>query len=132
MTEDSYRKRVGAQPLMDAGIRPQAALRLARAGFTSVEKIATATREDLLAVYGVNLLTIEDCEKIIGHELPWPTAFWRSKGLSPRMARLLHRAGIATLEDLGKRSFKDLRALGVGVASIRKCEKLLGRFFEGG
>lgn len=131
MTEDSYRKRVGAQPLLDAGIRPQAALRLARAGFTSLEKIGAATREDLLAVYGVNLITIEECEEVVGHELPWPTAFWRGKGLSPKIARLLHRAGINTLEDLGKRSFKDLRALGVGVASIRKCEQLLGRFFEG-
>jgi hypothetical protein len=35
-------------------------------------------------------------------------------------------------EDLGKQSFKDLRALGVGVGSIRKCEKLLGRFFTDG
>lgn len=132
MTEDSYWNRVGAQPLVDAGIRPQAALRLARAGYKSVEMIGAATRDDLLAIYGVHLVTIEECERVVGHALPWPTAYWRRRGLSPRMAQLLHRAGIDTLEELGKRSEKDLRALGVGMANIRKCEKLLGRFLLDG
>lgn len=133
MNTESYVKRVpGAQTLVEAGIRPQAAVRLARAGFTSLEKIAAATRDDLLAIHGVNLMTVEQCERALGHGLPWPTAFWREKGFAPDFAGILCKAGIDSLEALGKRSFKDLRALGLGPLRIRQCEAALGRLLDEG
>ncbi|MES1245718.1 MAG: helix-hairpin-helix domain-containing protein [Acidobacteriota bacterium] len=122
----------GAQTLVDAGIRAQAAVRLARAGFTSLEKIAAVTRDDLLAVYGVSLRTVEQCERALGHDLPWPTAFWREKGFAPDFARILCKGGIDSLEALGKRSFKELRALGLGPLRIRQCEAVLGRLLDEG
>jgi hypothetical protein len=128
----SYLKRdPGARPLVEAGLRPIAAVRLARAGYTSLEKLAGATRDDLLAIRGVSLGTVEACERLLGHPLPWPTAYWTGRGLPTNLARRLCRAGIDSLEALGKLSFKDMRALGIGLANIRKCEVLLGRHDEG-
>jgi hypothetical protein len=121
-----------ARPLVEAGLWPTAALRLVRAGYTSLEKLAAATRDDLLAIRGVNLKTVEACERLLGHPLPWPTAYWTGRGLLPYIARTLCRAGIDSLEALGKLSFKDMRALGIGVSHIRKCEELLGRPFDDG
>jgi hypothetical protein len=133
MSTESYLKRVvGEQTLVEAGIWPQAAARLARAGFTDLRKIAAATRDDLLAIRGVNLKTVERCEEILGHGLPWPTAYWREKGFAPDFAKILCRAGIDSLEALGKQSFKDLRALGLGPLRIRQCEAALGRLLDEG
>lgn len=132
MSEHYLERIEGARDLVNAGIRQQAAVRLARAGFTSLEKIGAVTRDDLLAVLGVNLRTIEECEAILGRKLPWPTAYWREQGLPTKLARLLHKSGIDSLETLGRMSFKDLRALGLGVESIRRCEQMLGRFLQDG
>lgn len=131
MTEESsYMKQVqGAQALFEAGLRHQAAVRLARAGFTSLEKIAAATRDDLLAVNGVSLATVQDCERLIGRTLPWPSRYWLDKGLSPRLAKLFVKSGIDSLDALGRKSLKDMRSLHLGWGSIRQCEVLLGRFF---
>jgi len=130
MSEHYLERIEGARDLVNAGIWPQAAVRLARAGFTSLEKIGAATRDDLLAVYGVHLRTIEECEAILGRKLPWPTAYWRERGLPTKVAKLFHKKGIDSLEALGRMSFKDLRALGLGVESIRKCEQVLGRMLR--
>jgi hypothetical protein len=121
-----------ARWLVEGGINPVAAVRLARAGFTSREKLAAATREELFLIRGVSKTTVEECERLLGHPLPWLTRYWREKGLSPGLALTFCHAGIESLETLGGQSFKSLRALGVGVVNIRKCEKLLGRFFTDG
>lgn len=130
--ESCWQRVPEARWLVEGGVNPIAAVRLARAGFTSREKLAAATREDLLLIRGVSRVTVEECERLLGRPLPWLTRYWCEMGLSPGLALTFCHAGIDSLEALGRQSFKGLRALGMGVASIRKCEKLLGRFFADG
>src|SRR5215218_6496168 len=87
-----------AGKLVEAGMRPTAAVRLARAGYTSLEKLAAATRDELLAIHGVSLGTVEECERLLGHPLPSPLAYWRGQGLNTHLAKVLCKARIESVE----------------------------------
>jgi hypothetical protein len=116
-----------AGKLVEAGLRPTAAVRLARAGYTSLEKLAAATRDELLAIHGVSLGTVEACERLIGHPLPSPFGYWREQGLPSHLARVLCRAKIESVEALARLSYKEKRALGIGVVGMRECDAVLER-----
>jgi hypothetical protein len=112
---------------IEAGISLACAGRLVRAGYTSLEDLGGASREDLLAVGGIGDGTMEKLEGLLGHPLPSPSSFWREKGMPPRVATALAYAGIDSLEALGKLSREELLALRIRRPGLEQCEALLGR-----
>jgi hypothetical protein len=116
-----------ARFLVEAGIKPASAVKLVRAGYTSLESLARASKDDLLSVRGIGTGTLEQLEGLLGHQLRSPADYWREKGLLPKYAEALGRAGIDSVQALEKKSRKELRALGLGNLGLQKCEELLGR-----
>jgi hypothetical protein len=112
---------------IEAGISLACAGKLVRAGYASLEDLDGASREDLLAVGGIGAGTLEKLEQLLGHPLPSPSSVWLEKGLPPRVATALGKAGIDSLEALGKLSREELLALGVRRPGLERCEALLGR-----
>jgi predicted flap endonuclease-1-like 5' DNA nuclease len=113
------------------GLPPAAAVTFAMAGM-SLERLATATREELLALVGVGPASVRLCELMIGKPIPSRepdpvTAFWRNLGIRPQPARALSQAGIASLADLRQLSREDLLAVrGLSVFTLSQLEALLG------
>jgi Helix-hairpin-helix domain len=119
-----------ARFLVEAGISLAAAAKLVRAGYTSFETLAGASREDLLSVPGISTGTLDKLEVHLGHPLRSPTAYWREKGLPATYAIKLGNARIESVEALGRMSRKEIQALGIGNVGVWKCEGLLGRSLD--
>jgi Helix-hairpin-helix domain len=119
-----------ARFLVEAGILRAAAAKLVRAGYTSLETLARASREDLLSVPGISTGTIDKLEVLLGHPLRSPTAYWREKGLPATYAIKLGKARIESVEALGRMSRTEIQALGIGNVGVWKCEELLGRSLD--
>ena len=113
---------------IDAGIAPCCAARLVRAGFTSMEHLEGASREDVLGIRGISEGTLAKCEQLLGHPLRTSIfVYWTDRGVPVRFANALHRAGIESLEALAEKSREELLGiLGLGVGGLRCCEELLG------
>ncbi len=113
---------------VEAGIIPCCAARLVKAGVTSTTALAHASREDLLAIRGIDERTLEKCEELLGRPLRSITAYWREKGLPLPFANALLRAGIESVKALAALSREDLlRIPGLGSRGLQLCEELLGR-----
>lgn len=99
---------------------------------TTPAELKKMTRSDFLGIQGVGLLSLRVCERLLGRPLapPHPNAqreAWMMRGVPPRAARALIRAGIATLSDLRGKSREDLEALsGVGTKVISQLEAIQG------
>jgi hypothetical protein len=116
-----------ARVWVEAGISLACAGKLVRAGYTSLEALGGASREDLLKVGGIGDGTLEKLERLLGHSLPSSFSFWREKGLPPKVAASLGYGGIDSLEALEKLSREELIVLGVRGLGLERCEALLGR-----
>jgi hypothetical protein len=113
------------------GLSPWAASTFAREGMT-LERLGSLAREDLLGKVGVGPGALAACELILGRPIPsrkvGPVeAFWRDQGIPLQQARVLSRAGIASLEDLEKVSREEILALrGVRDITLARLEEILG------
>jgi hypothetical protein len=121
-----------------AGLKPQSALALARAGFLSLRDLRGLTLEDLLAIPGVGVATLAALEELLGGEarpprpsgiprLPYPEEVWRLRGLPPQAAITFAQTGMTLerLEGMTREDLLDFR--GMGPKALRACERLLGR-----
>lgn len=121
-----------------AGLKPQSALALARAGFFSLRDLRRAAPEDLRAIPGVGAAALAVLAELLGGEAqpprpvgiprpPFPEELWRLRGLPPQAAITFAQNGL-TLERLEAMTREDLLDLrGVGHLALRACERLLGR-----
>lgn len=99
---------------------------------TTPAELKKMTRSDFLGIQGVGLLSLRVCERLLGRPLPPPhpeaqLQAWIVRGVPPRAARALIRAGVASLSDLRAKSREDMEALsGVGAKVIAQLEALQG------
>jgi hypothetical protein len=111
-----------------AGIRPSCAARLVKAGITDLATLALHSREEVLGIPGVHKATLKVCEKLLGYPLPSIYAYWHERGFPPKLAKILHKAGIESTEDLSALCREELIwFLGINPRSVELCEALLGR-----
>jgi len=113
---------------------------LSEAGFLSLADLEGLTREQLRAIRGVGLSTLEVIEELLGKPLPrerksrsaparppWPEEVWRKRGLPPGAAITFTQVGM-TLERLRVISREELLGmLGVGPQAVHACERLIGK-----
>ncbi len=96
---------------VEAGVGLGPAGKLVRAGFPGLESLAEASRDDLLAIPGVGILTVEICERLLGRRLPSLIGDWQARGFSPKGAAVLAEAGIDSLEALARLTDEEIGAI---------------------
>lgn len=123
---------------LTAGLRPQSALALTRAGFRSLRDLRGVSREALQAIPGVGPATLMTLEGLLGGEVspPRPSGIprpllpeevWRRRGIPSEAAITFAQLGM-TLERLQVMTREELLGLrAVGPRTLRACERLLGR-----
>ncbi len=125
---------------LTAGLVPSTARALSEAGFLSLADLGGMTREQLRAIRGVGLSTLEVIEELLGKPLPrerksrstparpdWPEEVWRKRGLPPSAAITFSQVGMS-LERLGTISREELLGMfGVGRQAVHVCELLIGK-----
>lgn len=113
---------------LDRGLHPKAARELVKAGIRSVEDLARTAREDLTAIPGVGPGSLAQLERLRGAPLASPADYWLERGIRPQVAYALIRAGIDSIEKLGRMTREQLLSLeGVAEGALRSCEAVLGR-----
>lgn len=113
---------------LSKGFTKRGAAALAGAGLRTLEEAAAAGIEQLEVLRGVGWEGIRLCEELLGRPLVHRAQYWTLRGLPGRTAGYLIRAGIATLEDLGRMTKADfLSHRGLGETALRQCEAVLGR-----
>jgi hypothetical protein len=112
----------------DKGFTRVAAQSLCRAGLHTLEDLARADRETLEELPRLAKRGLKRCDELLGHRVPAKRDYWIERGLPPRIAGFLVKAGIHTLDDLGHLTREDFlsRSL-LSEASLEQCEQLLGR-----
>jgi transcriptional regulator with XRE-family HTH domain len=108
---------------LENGVPANTAYALVRAGFNSPDDVATLTQEQFLQIQGMGEKVLAHCERVLGHPLPSPRAYWLERGLPPRTALKLAVAGISNLAQLG--NITDLRRIGLDTAEVHACKGLL-------
>lgn len=119
------------RPWLELGLMPKVALALARAGYLSLADLAGRFREELLALPGFGPGTLALLEKNLGAPLPSRIADLKGRGIPANVEHSLDRAGIRSLEALGRLTREQFLATrGLGETGLRSCEKALGRKLE--
>lgn len=113
---------------LERGLHPKAARELVKAGIRSVEDLAGLAREDLAALPGVGDRSLAQLARLLGAPLASPVDSWLERGLRPRLAQALIRAGIDSIEKLGRLTREQLLSLPeVAEGSLQAVEAVLGR-----
>jgi predicted RecB family nuclease len=113
---------------LERGLHPKAARELVKAGIRSVEDLGRMAREDLAILPGVGERSLAQLERLRGGPLTSPAGFWLERGLRPRVAQALIRAGVDSIEALGRMTREQLLSLtGVAEGSLQAVEAVLGR-----
>ncbi len=116
---------------IEAGVQLGQAGKLVRAGFPSLESLAEASRDELLAIPGVGKMTVEICERLLGRRLPSVIGDWKALGFSGTAAAAFAEAGIDSLEALAKLTEREIASFGLRNPDQQLCETLLGRRLKG-
>lgn len=122
------RKHPEARYWLKQGLQPRMARELAKAGFQTAEDLAGKSREELFAIPGLGEGTLAKLEQVIGSPIPSRAEYWVARGLSRNFAGSLVRAGIVSVEELGRltrEQFLDFHNLAEG--ALYACESILGR-----
>lgn len=122
------RKHPEARYWLKQGLQPRMARELAKAGFQTVEDLAGKSREELLAIAGLGEGALAKLERSLGSPIPSQAEYWVKRGLSRNFAGSLVRAGIVSVEELGRltrEQFLDFHNLAEG--ALYACERVLGR-----
>lgn len=130
--EKKYRQFVRKHPRtvywLRLGLHPKAARELVKLGIRRVKDVAGRSREELSAIPGVGAATIRRLEQLLGSEILSRRGDWEERGLSRYLAYALGRAGIDSIEKLGGLTREQfLSVSGLGLDSLRACERVLGR-----
>jgi len=130
--EQAYRHFLRKNPRawywLKRGLHPKAARELAQAGYRTLEDLAGRTREDLAAIPGVGTRTLGRLEELLGSLIPSRRGDWAKRGLPPNVSNALDRAGIDSLEKLGRLTREQFLSIDwLGEGSLEACERLLGR-----
>lgn len=123
---------------LTVGLSPRSARSLVEAGYRSLADLEGVTRDQLLDLRDVGGCTIEILEELLGRPLgdapaalsesrAFPEKVWRRRGV-PHEAAITFAIEEMTLERLRSLTREELLALPrVGPATVRACERLLGR-----
>ncbi|HWM93492.1 MAG TPA: helix-hairpin-helix domain-containing protein [Thermoanaerobaculia bacterium] len=130
--EEQYRHLLRKHPKafywLKRGIHPKAARELAAAGILTLDDLAGRTREDLSAIPGMGLRSLAKLEEMLGSVIPSRKGDWEERGLPRIVANALGRAGIDSMEKLGRLTREQFLSFsGLGEGSLKACERILGR-----
>ncbi len=116
---------------VEAGVGLGPAGKLVRAGFPSLESLAGVSRDELLAIPGVGIVTVQLCERLLGRRLPSVIDGWQAQGFSGTAAASLAKAGIESVEALARLTDQEISAFGLRSPDRQLCQDLLGRRLQG-
>jgi len=109
------------------GIRPKPARALSRGGIASPDDLRKLTREELLSLPGIGVVTLHQLEELLESRIPSRADYWVSRGLVLPIAEALVREGIYSLDDLGRLTLEQFLSFrGLGDYALAQCERLLG------
>lgn len=116
-----------------SGLSTRAAFALAQARILTLQDLSGRTKGELQKVASLGGRSFRVLEQLLGHPIPERRAdpsekYWTDKGFSRVAARSLCRAGLHTLEDLGRADRETLEELPrLAKRGLKRCEELLGR-----
>ena len=114
-----------ADSWLERGLRPRLAHALARLGVDSIEKLGRMTREQLLALPGVDKASLQAVEAVLGRPLDSPVREWRRLGLRSIAGHLLATAGIRTVPEMAELGGPALQRMGLGPVDLAVCRSLV-------
>lgn len=113
---------------IDKGLKPTAAKALVTAGYLALADLVGKCREDLTGIRGLGEKSLVHCEALLGSVIPSRTEELAAHAIHLQVRRSLGRAGIRSLDDLGKCTREQVLAIpGFGETGLRQCEQALGR-----
>jgi hypothetical protein len=110
------------------GFSPKTSRSLVKAGLRNVADLAGWSREQVAALPWLAKRSLARLEQVRGAPLPSRRSFWEQRGVPPIVRNALARAGIDSLEKLGKMTREELLSFPrLGKMALRECERVLGR-----
>lgn len=112
---------------LELGLPPATARELVKAGYLTEADFADKTREEVLAVpsFGLGALAIVEGRR--GAPFPSRKTELEEHGISARLSRILGRAGVHSLAQLGRMTREQfVNTEGLSGLALRKCERVLG------
>jgi len=108
----------------DRGLTKLAAQILARHKIETMEQLKTMEREPFLALPGMGPRLLKQIERTLKMRIKSRYSYWTDRGLTLRTAKILHKAGILTLNQLASQPYERLRKLEIHVVDLIKISRL--------
>lgn len=106
------------------GLSGLAAQVLARHKIETLEQLKTMEREQLLLCTGMGRRLLKQMEFALNMRIRSKYYYWTAKGLTVRTAKILHQAGILTVEQIRPKTYAELTELDIHILDILKLSRL--------